>query len=337
MKRIEKKEPGTWIAENLHMQEQPLVSIIIPTYNRAHLIGETLDSIITQNYQNWECIVVDDGSTDHTAQFMKTYCEKDPRIQYYHRPEEHLPGGNGARNYGFKLSKGEYIQWFDSDDLMHQDKLKIQMGLLKKSNKLYCICQTLVFKGDLEIIGLRKKSIHSEDPFNDYIQGKIFWLTQAPIISKDFLIKESLFFNEKIFKGQEYDFFIRLLAENDDYVYTNIPLVYLRKHSNQISNRFTFQRKKVLSIFNISEMILEQKYSILSAKSVEKLRAKQYKEIIYCIDHRQYKLANVLLKKMLSKLDNSLLRLKILFFFKIYEKFKFGKISFIVTSKYFIN
>src|SRR5690554_6998972 len=109
--------------------QNPLVSIIIPTYNRAHLIGETLDSVLAQTYQNWECIVVDDGSTDNTDEVMAEYMAKDSRFQYHHRPEDRLPGGNAARNYGFEVSKGEYIQWFDSDDIMLQnfilDKVKV--------------------------------------------------------------------------------------------------------------------------------------------------------------------------------------------------------------------
>ena len=78
---------------------KPLVSIIIPTYNRAHLIAETLDSIIAQTYTNWECIVVDDGSTDPTDELMETYCKKDSRFQYYHRPKNRPKGANACRNY----------------------------------------------------------------------------------------------------------------------------------------------------------------------------------------------------------------------------------------------
>ena len=68
------------------MTSTPLISIIIPTYNRAHLIGETLDSILVQTYPNWECIVVDDGSTDTTADVMREYIKKDNRFQYHQRP-----------------------------------------------------------------------------------------------------------------------------------------------------------------------------------------------------------------------------------------------------------
>ena len=91
------------------MNKKPLVSVIIPTYNRAHLIGETLDSALAQTYQNWECIIGDDGSSDNTDEVVGEYVKKDSRFKYFHRPDQHLRGGNGARNYGFKMSQGEYV------------------------------------------------------------------------------------------------------------------------------------------------------------------------------------------------------------------------------------
>src|SRR5688572_29060991 len=104
------------------MNALPLISIIIPTYNRALMLEETLDSIIAQTYKNWECIVVDDGSTDATDKLMAEYIDRDSRFQYHHRPKDRLPGGNAARNYGFEISKGNFIQWFDSDDYMMANK-----------------------------------------------------------------------------------------------------------------------------------------------------------------------------------------------------------------------
>lgn len=95
----------------------PLTSIIIPTYNRAHVIGETLDSINAQTYENWECIIVDDGSTDDTNIIVKKYLEKDNRFQFHHRPDNRLKGANACRNFGIENSKGEYIMFLDSDDI----------------------------------------------------------------------------------------------------------------------------------------------------------------------------------------------------------------------------
>src|SRR5699024_7007376 len=100
-----------------------LISIIIPTFNRAHLIGETLDSIIAQTYQNWECIVVDDGSTDNTDEVLKAYCEKDPRFVFITKPKQLLPKPSASRNLGIKLSKANFINFLDSDDLMLAHKI----------------------------------------------------------------------------------------------------------------------------------------------------------------------------------------------------------------------
>ncbi len=87
---------------------------------------------MAQTYQNWECIVVDDGSTDRTKTVVQGYVKKDTRFILVDRPETHQPGGNGARNYGFEISKGDYIQWFDSDDLMQPDFLSEKINSLKR-------------------------------------------------------------------------------------------------------------------------------------------------------------------------------------------------------------
>ncbi|MCK0125018.1 glycosyltransferase family 2 protein [Gelidibacter sp. F2691] len=216
---------------------QPLVSIIIPTFNRAHLIGETLDSILAQTYTHWECIVVDDGSTDETEALMMTYVTKDARFQYYQRPISHLPGGNGARNYGFKISNGEYIQWFDSDDLMHPNKLCKQINVLESSIKMFSVCQTQQFSVDInQLLGLRSKQIYSNNPAVSFIKGEIVFLTQAPIFKREFLIKHKLFFDENLKAAQEWEFFSRCLLVINDYEVENMALVYLRRHDKSITS-----------------------------------------------------------------------------------------------------
>src|SRR5690606_7788857 len=137
------------------MTELPMVSIITPTFNRANLIGETLDSVLAQTYQNWECIVVDDGSTDNTDEILKNYCYKDARFQYHHRPADRLRGGNPARNYGFEKGKGEFVMFLDSDDLFIKTAVKerVENALLYKCDML--INNSVAFKtemGDLDIV-----------------------------------------------------------------------------------------------------------------------------------------------------------------------------------------
>ncbi|WP_100615119.1 glycosyltransferase family 2 protein [Confluentibacter citreus] len=218
------------------MNIKPLVSIVIPTYNRAHLIGETLNSVLAQTYTNWECIVVDDGSTDTTKEVMQEYLRKDVRFQYHQRPEEHVSGGNGARNFGFKLSKGEYVQWFDDDDVMDKDKLKIQMWSLMKSEFNFSVCQNLVFENNKgAILGLRHKNIVSENTLFDYIKQNIVFLTPSAVYKKQFLKINDLLFDEELKASQEWEFICRILYYSPSYQVEHTPLVYIRKHTESIS------------------------------------------------------------------------------------------------------
>lgn len=104
-----------------------LVSIIVPCYNQAQYLSETLDSVLAQSYTNWECIIVNDGSPDNTAEIAKQYCEKDKRFIYKYQQNS---GVSVARNNGISISKGEYIQFIDSDDFLESDKINQQVRFL---------------------------------------------------------------------------------------------------------------------------------------------------------------------------------------------------------------
>ena len=102
---------------------QELVSIIVPTYNRGHLIGETIQSVIDQSYKNWELIIVDDGSKDNTKERIEGF--NDDRLRYYFI--EHCGIIGAVRNRGMNNARGEYIAFLDSDDLWQPDKLDYQL------------------------------------------------------------------------------------------------------------------------------------------------------------------------------------------------------------------
>jgi glycosyltransferase involved in cell wall biosynthesis len=107
-----------------------LVSIVIPNYNRANLIGETLDSIIQQTYEDWECIIVDDRSTDGSIEIIKNYSNKDSRFLLIERPQEYSKGANACRNIGKSLAHGKYIIFFDSDDIMLPNHIEEKVRLI---------------------------------------------------------------------------------------------------------------------------------------------------------------------------------------------------------------
>lgn len=108
-----------------------LVSVIMPTYNCAKFISETLDSIQAQTYENWEVIIVDDCSKDNTKEIVDAYIEKDPRIKYFCL--EVNSGAAVARTKAMELAEGEYMAFCDSDDLWMPDKLERQLAFMKEN------------------------------------------------------------------------------------------------------------------------------------------------------------------------------------------------------------
>lgn len=213
--------------------KQPLVSIIIPTYNRAHLIGETLDSILAQSYINWECIVVDDGSTDNTAEILMQYIQKDNRFQYHQRPAEKIKGPNSCRNYGFKLSVGDYINWFDSDDFYFSYSLET---FIKH------------FTGETDVVIAKVEKIDSVNKFKigenrilsdtiieDYFVGLITFYVCGPLWKRSFIKKQTELFDEVIMNLDDWDFNLRMLYQNPNIIYINKPLIKYRIHENSLS------------------------------------------------------------------------------------------------------
>lgn len=112
-----------------------LVSVIIPTYNRAHLIKRSAQSVLNQTYSNLELIIVDDGSTDNTEEVVKSI--DDNRVIYIKQPNQ---GACAARNNGIDHARGEFIAFQDSDDVWHYDKLEKQIKCLKETGADMCFC-----------------------------------------------------------------------------------------------------------------------------------------------------------------------------------------------------
>jgi len=106
----------------------PLVSIIVPCYNYGHFLGGTLENVLAQHYPHWECIIVDDGSKDNTAEVAGAFVARDARFRFIRQENRGL---SGARNTGIAASRGDYVQLLDSDDLLHPDKLAKQVSILQ--------------------------------------------------------------------------------------------------------------------------------------------------------------------------------------------------------------
>lgn len=118
------------------MNQEKLVSIITPVYNKEKYVEETIQSVQAQTYENWELIIVDDCSSDHSAEIIKEYADQDKRIFYY--KNENNSGAAESRNRAIALAKGDYIAFLDSDDLWNPEKLEKQMEFMQKRQCAFC-------------------------------------------------------------------------------------------------------------------------------------------------------------------------------------------------------
>jgi glycosyltransferase involved in cell wall biosynthesis len=243
------------------MNTQPLVSIIIPTYNRAHLVGETLDSVVAQTYENWECIIVDDGSSDNTDEVVGEYVQTDSRFKYYHRPDEHLPGGNGARNYGFKMSEGDYIQWFDSDDLMVAEKLELKVKAMLENEVDFVVSQTKYFNSPSHVKDYDYDFNESQVNFTSFTTTYISWYT--PDFFAKRIILDKIDFNEKLKSGQEFNFISKLLLKTNNLKIIREKLTLRRYAEDSIGvKRRKKKEKYLITTFDSSWVTFKEIYPL---------------------------------------------------------------------------
>ena len=262
-----------------------LVTIIIPSFNRCHLINETLKSVELQSYPYWECIVVDDGSSDGTQQVIKKYVQKDIRFKFYQRIK--LPKGAGnCRNIGIENAKGDYIIFLDSDDLLAQNSLKRRIEMVNE----YSVLDFAVFPMGIffNTVGDRE-NIWLFNDFQNYISGflkRAQWPITSPIWKKESLQKLAGF-DITLLSWQDWDLHIRALAEGLQFkIFNESPDCYCRRGEHgQLNHQHTSleHAKNRIDLFEKIFHLLSSKGLLLEIN--KKLMAEQY--LIACtILHR---------------------------------------------------
>lgn len=202
-------------------EEKPTVSVIIPTYNRAHLVDRAIQSVLNQTYQDFELIVVDDGSTDSTEEVVRSI--KDPRIRYTRHNQNR--GGSAARNSGIKMARGKYIAFQDSDDEWLPEKLDKQMRVFENAPAEVGV----VYTGFWRIEGEKKTYIPSDKITRKEgnIHGQLlkgnFVTTQATVVKRE-CFKKAGMFDEHLPRLQDWELFIRI-SKYYDFKCIDEPLV----------------------------------------------------------------------------------------------------------------
>lgn len=186
----------------------PLVSIVVTCYNQEKYIRETLESVSQQTWQNWECIIVDDGSTDNSAVIIKEFTKKDTRCQYQYQENS---GVARARNAGFLKSKGEFVQFLDGDDTLLPEKLKEQIQAFKNNKD----CSVIVCDHQ-HYYEKNKKTVHySFDKILAYPFEQFLFKWQV-----NFSVPHhSMLFRKKVWKTNELPFPVDYKYRNEDWVF----------------------------------------------------------------------------------------------------------------------
>lgn len=198
---------------------EPLISVIIPTYNREYIIKNAIKSVLEQTYTNIELLIIDDASTDNTETIVKSF--KDNRIKYIKLIDN--TKGKKTRNVGIKMSKGDYIAFLDSDDEWIPNKIEKQLKAITheklKNKEIMCFTGLLINNK-----GKYKKQINkyyqNEMNIIDYILVERNEVQTSSYMVSSSIAKKTLF-NESLKKHQDWDFCIRLRKNNVTFV--NIP------------------------------------------------------------------------------------------------------------------
>lgn len=227
--------------EELIVPTGPLVSVVIPTCNRAALLTRAIQSIRQQTYGNLEIIVVDDASSDDTWKIVGSFA--DPRIRYIRHDTNR--GGSAARNTGIRAASGEFIAFLDDDDEWAPEKAEEQVKILRDYDAVMCTSDQAT--GDLSKYDLKKTV-----DLDDLRQAKFTAGGTGVLMAKVSVLKE-IMFDETLPRYQDWDLFIRIGMKHR-IAYLNKPLLRYNKGSYL---RITNSSKNM----SVSEM--EQRYRML--------------------------------------------------------------------------
>ena len=231
--------------------DEKLVSVIIPAYNIEDYIGRCLDSVLSQTYKNFEIIVVDDGSRDHTGEILDNYAKKDRRIKVIHKENG---GVSSARNKGIEAAEGDYIGFIDGDDLIESEMYKTLVDLLEEENADIAHCgYQMVFPDRVDYYhNTGKKKIQTtEEGLKDLLSGEMIEPGLVNKLYKKELIKncrldetvkinEDLLMNYQLFK----------LSQKSVY-YDITPYSYMIRSSSATgANSLIKKREDALRVLN---------------------------------------------------------------------------------------
>ena len=230
------KEKEKILSQIEEYEKGELISIIVPIYNVENYLRHCLESIQNQTYQNFECLLINDGSSDNSAEICREYVEKDSRFRYF---EKENGGVSSARNLGIERSKGQYITFIDSDDWVDSDYLEL---LYIKINEYNADLAVLTYKQYSMNDGCFYLHVWEQDYYEKYYTGNellnslpnlenydsTFNVSWGKLFKRNFL--ETATFNEQRIMGEDLEFNFKIFLQIKSCIYLNKALYNFRQH-----------------------------------------------------------------------------------------------------------
>ncbi len=225
------------------MKNNPVVSVIVPSFNFEKYIGKCLESILQQTYRNLELIVVNDGSTDNTKAIIDTIASRDKRVKVIHKSNE---GVSVARNIGLKQSHGKYVCFVDADDFLSPDFVEYMVNMAQSTNSDFCVStQCFTKKNEIQSSNITIHYLDSE-------QATILLLSPAVIVGcwnklfkRDILIDNKIGFSPDLFYGEGLRFITQVAQSCKKIAVTNRKMYYYRRNNYfSATSKFNIEKFK---------------------------------------------------------------------------------------------
>lgn len=274
------------------MGTEPLVSVIIPVYNREKFIVRAINSCLRQSHRNIEILVIDDGSSDKTLKTAKAMEDQDERVRVLGNSRNR--GVNYCRNVGLKKSKGKYVNFLDSDDVLCEDKIRAQSCLLERNPSIDCVVTHVLRKSN----GMTSR-IENIEPVNDlvveFIGKQIKWKTISPLWKKSFLEKLG-YWRESLTSSTDYEYYARAVIRGAKaaYIHRTLAIAYDYDHNTDphkirgSRDIFGLYKDRIMAMSLVLKEIFhtrlnwKQRITIMQFMMIEYLRiTKRFKLILY--------------------------------------------------------
>lgn len=229
-----------------------MVSIIVPAYNAERWLPAAVRSVLAQTEQDWELVLVDDGSTDATPGLCDGYTASDQRIRVEHTPNA---GVSAARNHGLRLCRGQWIMFLDADDVLHPDMIRIMLDAATRHNADMVSCATYQFHTPQQEADWLNTSFRT--PVKERVLTSGDAILEAYYQTSDLnvsvwakLYSRSVWQGQSFYNGRYEDLEIacRLMEAADRIVCVDAPLYGYRQNPDSYMHRFTLQRLDVLTV-----------------------------------------------------------------------------------------